>query len=130
MFTAFGDRVPLWATFNEPIAVWVGYGNGGFAPGHSSEKLARQALHHLLVAHGQTVRNFRQLNLPAGKIGIVIDVWRNHPARDTGEDRELARLEEEKTFRYFMTPIFKGEYSKTILEWLTSVRRHAGDRAG
>ena len=117
MFKTYGDRVPMWATFNEPIAVWVGYGAGFFAPGRADEKLARQALHHLLVAHGQTVRNFRQLNL-AGKIGIVIDIWRNFPAQDTQADRDLCRMEEEKNFRYFLHPLFKGGYAPAALEWL------------
>lgn len=122
MFKTYGDRVPMWATFNEPIAVWVGYGTGFFAPGHADEQLARQALHHLLVAHGQAVRNFRHFNWPGGKIGIVIDIWRNFPAQDTPADRELARLEEEKNFRYFLHPLFIGGYSPAALAWLEQMR--------
>lgn len=32
MFTHFGDIIPMWSTVNEPIAVYVGYAHGGFAP--------------------------------------------------------------------------------------------------
>lgn len=117
MFRSFGDRVALWATFNEPIALWVGYAAGGFAPGRTSEKLARQALHHLLVAHGSAVRNFRSFNLQ-GKIGIVIDIWRHHPARACAEDLALAKYGEESSFRYFLNPLFKGGYSDYILTQL------------
>jgi beta-glucosidase len=124
LFETFGDQIKLWATFNEPIAIWVGYGAGAFAPGHQSEKLARQAIHHLLLAHGRAVRAFRSLDMGTAKIGIVIDVWRRLPVRDRpddpglAEDRELARLEEETTYRYFMSPIFKGHYPQFALDWL------------
>ena len=33
LYREFGDTVPLWATVNEPIATYVGYALGGFAPG-------------------------------------------------------------------------------------------------
>ena len=115
MFETFGDRVPIWATFNEPIAIYVGYGLGFFAPGHRSEKLARQAIHHLLLAHGEAVQRFRSLRLAKAKIGIVVDIWKHHPARDCDEDRELARYNDESTYRYFLTPLFKGHYTDYIL---------------
>ncbi len=118
LFQTFGSQIPLWATFNEPIALWVGYAAGAFAPGYTSEKLARQALHHLLLAHGKAVQAFRSLPMGESKIGIVIDVWRRLPVRDIQEDRDLARLEEETTFRYFMSPIFKGYYPAYALDWL------------
>ncbi|BBC38521.1 hypothetical protein SGFS_098150 [Streptomyces graminofaciens] len=35
-FEEFGERVPHWVTLNEPIAIWVGYGMGMFAPGRRS----------------------------------------------------------------------------------------------
>lgn len=118
LFQTFGSQIPLWATFNEPIALWVGYGAGAFAPGHTSEKLARQALHHMLMAHGKAVRTFRSLDMGKSKIGIVIDVWKRLPVRDVQQDRDLALLEEETTYRYFMSPIFKGKYPQIALDWL------------
>ena len=118
LFQTFGDQIPLWATFNEPIALWVGYGAGAFAPGYADEKLARQALHHLLLAHGSAVRTFRSLDMGTAKVGIVIDVWRRLPVRQIPQDQELARLEEATTFRYFMSPIFKGHYPQVALDWL------------
>ena len=53
LFREFGDSVPQWATFNEPIAVYVGYALGGFAPGYRVEKSGRQANHNLLLATGK-----------------------------------------------------------------------------
>ena len=43
MFSAFGDIVPMWSTVNEPIATYVGYAWGGFAPGYRNEKWGNQA---------------------------------------------------------------------------------------
>jgi len=116
----FADRIPLWATFNEPIAVYVGYGDGFFAPGLRDEAAARQALHHVLVAHGQAVNVFRQLNAPNAKIGIVVDIWKHHPARQCPEDIELALLNDEKTWGFFYNPLFRGKYADRAVKDLAA----------
>jgi len=120
MLGNFADRIPLWATFNEPIAVYVGYGDGFFAPGLRDEGAARQALHHLLVAHGQAVKGFRQLNATNAKIGIVVDIWKHHPARQCPEDIELALLNDEKTWGFFYNPLFRGKYGDRAVKDLTA----------
>ena len=79
LYREFGDTVPLWATVNEPIATYVGYALGGFAPGFKLEKYGRQANHHILLAHGEGIRRFRQENLKDSKAGIVVDVWQHYP---------------------------------------------------
>ena len=56
MFREFGDVVPMWSTLNEPIAIYVGYANGGFAPGYNNEKWGKQAKHNALLAHGEGVK--------------------------------------------------------------------------
>ena len=57
---ALGDRVPSWATFNEP---WVitdgGFLHGTLAPGHRSAWEAAIAARHLMVAHGAGVQALR-----------------------------------------------------------------------
>ena len=55
MFRAFGDVVPMWATINEPIATYVGYALGAFAPGHTNEGWGNQARHNILVALRRSV---------------------------------------------------------------------------
>ena len=40
----FGDDVDLWATFNEPIAVYVGTAYGFFAPGLKNGGFTRRSL--------------------------------------------------------------------------------------
>ena len=127
MFETFGDVVPLWSTFNEPIATYVGYGLGAFAPGRKSEKFGRQANHNLLLAHGSAVKRFRELfgekrpelDLTKPNIGIVVDVWHHHPARpEDPRDCALAELENEKAYRSYLNPLFKGGYTGALLKYM------------
>ena len=127
MFETFGDVVPLWSTFNEPIATYVGYGLGAFAPGRKSERFGRQANHNLLLAHGSAVKRFRELfgekrpelDLTKPNIGIVVDVWHHHPARpEDPRDCALAELENEKAYRSYLNPLFKGGYTGALLKYM------------
>lgn len=119
MFREFGSEVPLWATFNEPIANYVGYAMGSFAPGKNLERYGRCANHHLLLAHGEAVRRFRKVNPQGAKIGIVIDIWNRHPFRkDSKEDQMLAALENAKAHEAYLAPIFLGEYPELLLEFM------------
>lgn len=119
LFREFGDSIPLWTTVNEPIATYVGYAQGIFAPGHCSEAEGRQANHHILLAHGEGVRRFRQEAMKDSQIGIVVDIWKHHPYRpDNKADREMAELENEKTYRSYLNPIFKGGYTDALWRYM------------
>ncbi|MGN6714552.1 GH1 family beta-glucosidase [Anaerocolumna jejuensis] len=119
LFDTFGENIPLWATVNEPIATYVGYALGQFAPGRRSESFGRQANHHLLLAHGEGVKRFREAGLKNSRIGMVVDIWHHHPLRaGSKEDRELAELENEKTYRSYLNPVFQGCYSERLLEYM------------
>lgn len=119
MFREFGKQIPLWVTFNEPIATYVGYGLGGFAPGRIGESYGRQANHHVLLAHGEGVKRFRQENLKDAQVGIVVDMWHHHPLRpDSALDLRAAELENEKAYGSYLNPIFKGEYHPILLEYM------------
>lgn len=119
LFREFKDSIPMWATINEPIATYVGYALGSFAPGRRGEKFGRQANHHVLLAHGEGVKRFRQENVKDGKIGIVVDIWHHHPFRPGNEaDMKVAQLENEKAYRSYINPIFKGCYTKELLKYM------------
>lgn len=119
MFREFGNQIPLWVTFNEPIATYVGYGLGGFAPGRIGESYGRQANHHVLLAHGEGVKRFRQENLKDAQVGIVVDMWHHHPLRTDSElDLRAAELENEKSYGSYLNPVFKGEYHPILLEYM------------
>lgn len=97
----------------------MGYGLGGFAPGRKSEAFGRQANHHVLLAHGEGVERFRQANLKDSKIGIVVDIWNHHPLRpDNAGDIAAAELENEKSYRSYLNPVFKGAYTDALLDYM------------
>ena len=120
MFRKFSDRIPLFATVNEPIATYVGYGDGGFAPGKKLPKFGWQACHNLLLGHGKAVQRFRGVADKNSKVGIVVDIWHRHPARpDCDEDVALAEQGNEESYRFFLNPVFKGKYTDNIVKRLT-----------
>lgn len=119
LFREFGKEIPMWSTINEPIATYVGYGLGGFAPGRRGEAFGRQANHHVLLAHGEGVKRFREENLKDSKIGIVVDIWHHHPLRPDNEaDLKIAEMENEKAYRSYLNPIFKGCYTDALLSYM------------
>ena len=119
MFTAFGDIVPMWSTINEPIATYVGYACGGFAPGYTNEKWGNQARHNILVAHGKGVEAFRSHHLNS-KIGVVIDIWKRHALTDAPEDIAMVVDQDERNWKFYCDPILAGHYSDYILEHLAA----------
>lgn len=119
LFREFKDSIPMWVTINEPIATYVGYALGNFAPGRKGEKFGRQANHHVLLAHGEGVKRFRQENMKDDKIGIVVDIWHHHPFRpENEEDIRTAELENEKAYRSYLNPIFMGCYTDELLHYM------------
>lgn len=116
LFREFNGLIPLWTTLNEPIAIYIGYAKRFFPPGLNEERFGKAAVHHAMLAHGEAVKAFRAENVKNGKIGVVVDVWKRHPARDCEEDRALALKEDENSFRLFLNGMFKGIYSEYILE--------------
>lgn len=129
-FDLFGDTVGMWSTVNEPIATYVGYALGGFAPGHTDEKLGNNARHNILVAHGMGVDAFRASG-KKGKIGIVVDIWKRHAITDSPEDAALVKDQDERNWKFYLDPVFTGSYSDYILSHLekegTLMDIHPGD---
>lgn len=116
LFREFENSIPMWATINEPFAVFAGYTYPYFAPGIIDVKMGKQVAHNLLVSHGMAVKSFREANAGNAKIGIVTDLWKSHPVRDCDEDRELAREQDERNFYIFLNPIYKGKYTDYIIK--------------
>ena len=123
-FADYADRMyrelepEMWATVNEPIATYVGYALGWFAPGHKNERLGNQARHNILVAHGKAVEAYRAQNQKA-PIGIVIDIWKRYPITESEADKRLAMDQDERNWKFYCDPVFTGQYSQYILEALT-----------
>lgn len=55
---------------------------GEHAPGLKRPFSAMQAAHHLLLAHGEAVRAFRQVGPAGAQIGLTTFLWVNDPVSD------------------------------------------------
>jgi beta-glucosidase len=118
MFKELGDSVQMWSTINEPIATYVGYGLGGFAPGYVNELAGNQARHNILVAHGKGIEAFRSFGFKDSKIGIVIDIWKRHALTSSLEDKQMIIDEDERNWKFYTDPVFTGHYSDYIISKL------------
>jgi beta-glucosidase len=106
-FRAFGDRVPMWATLNEPWVVCdAGYLHGVHAPGHRSLPEAAVAARHLLRAHGAAVRVHGGER--AGRIGVVVNLAPKDPATGAPEDRAASARADAYMNRQYLDPILLG----------------------
>ncbi|HYA08690.1 MAG TPA: family 1 glycosylhydrolase, partial [Gaiellaceae bacterium] len=110
-----GDRVEHWLTLNEPrVAAWLGYLQGTHAPGRTSRADALAASHHLLLAHGRALEILRRV-VPAATVGIALDLHPFHPASSSDGDREAATWLDGFEHRWFLDPLFRGEYPADVL---------------
>jgi len=115
VFEALGDRVPLWATINEPqVVVDAGYLHGVHPPGHRNTAEAPLAAHHLLRAHGAAVRAHREVG--RGRIGLVVNLEPKDPASDTSEDRAAADRADAYMNRLYLDAIRLGRYPEVLEE--------------
>ncbi|OLL27693.1 beta-glucosidase [Burkholderia sp. SRS-W-2-2016] len=115
--SVLGDRVASIATHNEPwCTAWLGNATGYFAPGNADLKKAAHVAHHLLLSHGLAVQALRADGVKAS-LGIVLNQSPAHGATDSAEDVAAASLEYAKFVRWYMDPLFKGEYPAEALEW-------------
>ena len=109
MFQALGDRVPMWATLNEP---WVvtdgGYLHGALAPGHRNLFEAPLASHNLMRAHGAAVQVYRTEARQA--IGLVVNLEPKYPASDREEDILATRQADAYMNRQYLDPACLGTY--------------------
>lgn len=110
LFRELGDLVDFWITFNEPWCIsFLGYQTGVHAPGEQDDKSALIAAHNLLLAHGETVKAFRAEGLKS-QIGITLNLSPVHPLTASEADRNAALLVDSYHNRWFLDPVFRGEY--------------------
>lgn len=124
-FKAFGDRVKNWFTLNEPwCSAILGYAVGAHAPGRKgSPSLAYTAGHHLLLAHAQAVRIYREefSTHQQGRISISFNCDWRLPATDHPDDLAAAQRSLEFFLGWFADPIYRGDYPDIM-------RQKAGNR--
>ena len=112
-----GDRVTRWITHNEPwVAAWLGYAHGVHAPGRTSEADAVAASHHLLLSHGRAVEILRRDAADGAQVGITLNLSQVYPLSETDADAEAARRADGFGNRWFLDPLYRGEYPADALE--------------
>ncbi|MFQ5793969.1 MAG: GH1 family beta-glucosidase [Candidatus Bipolaricaulia bacterium] len=112
-----GDRVKYWITHNEPwVVAYVGHAFGDHAPGMKDWGKAVQASHHLLLSHGEVVPILREYCGANAQVGITLNLHPAYPATDTEADKEAAHRFDGFMNRWFLDPVFNGEYPQDMLE--------------
>ncbi|HKJ40342.1 MAG TPA: GH1 family beta-glucosidase [Anaerolineales bacterium] len=118
---ALGDRVKNWITHNEPAVVaWLGYETGVHAPGIKDLSKALQASHHLLLSHGWAAPIIRR-NSADAEVGITLNINWKVPASNSAMDREAARIDDGRWFRWFADPVFGYGYPSDMVELFTKL---------
>ncbi|MFJ6651639.1 GH1 family beta-glucosidase [Microbacterium sp. NPDC091313] len=114
---ALGDRVHDWATLNEPwCSSFLSYTAGVHAPGHTSNAEGMLASHHLLLGHGQTVKELRGRDASLN-LGITLNLTVADAADPADPaDLDAARRIDGQFNRWFLNPVFRGAYPADIVE--------------
>jgi beta-glucosidase len=100
-YKELGDVVDMWITINEPYCVaHLGYLIGVHAPGHRDMQKAFSATHHINMAHGIAVREYRKTGLKA-PIGITWNPVTPRPATNKEADKKAV-----EKMRAFATDVF------------------------
>jgi beta-glucosidase len=117
-----GDRVKSWTTLNEPwCSSFLGYLGGEHAPGRQEPEAAVAAGHHLLLGHGLAACALRELD-PSLQLGITLNMTIVEPvdASDSG-DVDAARRIDGQMNRFFLDPVFRGEYPADLVSDLAGL---------
>lgn len=112
---AFGDRVHMWTTLNEPwCAAYLGYGSGVHAPGISDPAAALRAVHHLNLAHGLGVTALRASITNDAALSVTLNL---HAIRGEGRTGpEAVRQIDALANRAFTGPMLHGAYPTDLLD--------------
>ncbi|GAA1467294.1 beta-glucosidase [Microbacterium thalassium] len=122
MHDALGDRVNVWTTLNEPwCSSFLSYTAGIHAPGHFSVKEGALAAHHLMLGHGQAVRELRARD-ESLNLGITLNLTVADPVdADSPDDVDAARRIDGQFNRWFLDPIFRGEYPADVVDDIRAI---------
>ena len=118
LFKELGDLVDMWITINEAMCVtYLGYLTGIHAPGIEDEWQFLKAVHHVNLAHGLIVQEYRKTGLKA-PIGITHNLETPRPASRDPKDRIAADRHRALRSGLFMDPIFRKCYPSYVTEEL------------
>ncbi|GAA3918611.1 GH1 family beta-glucosidase [Microbacterium invictum] len=125
---ALGDRITDWTTLNEPwCSSFLSYTAGIHAPGRYSVRDGVLAAHHLLLGHGQVVRELRARDASLD-LGITLNLTVAEPVDpESPADVDAARRIDGQFNRWFLDPVFRGEYPADAIEDIRAVDAGAID---
>ena len=113
-FEYLGAYVDQWITLNEPLcSSYLGYLNGVHAPGIQDAKQAFRAVHHLNLAHGLAVEEYRKLGLQA-PIGITLNPAMPRPASRREQDIHASELARSLDTDVFLYPLIGRGYPALV----------------
>jgi beta-glucosidase len=117
MFKEFEGKITKWVTINEPWCVsFLSNYLGKHAPGNTNLQLATTISHHLLLAHGKTVKRFRELGID-GEIGYAPNTTWKEPFSKRQEDIDACQREVGFLIDWFFEPVFHGKYPTYLVDW-------------
>ncbi|CAN5125468.1 GH1 family beta-glucosidase [soil metagenome] len=135
--SAFGDRVAMWTTLNEPwCSAFLGYGSGAHAPGRTDGAAALTAAHHLNLAHGLGVETLRSVTRNSADVSATLNfhVLRSAGLRSAGGAlgpreqsiadptlTDAARRIDALANRSFTGPMLRGSYPADLIADTASV---------
>ncbi|XP_058081524.1 beta-glucosidase 18-like isoform X2 [Magnolia sinica] len=123
-FRAYGDRVKLWATFNEPnIVARSGYLKGTYPPGRCSAPFGNCSIgdsetepfiagHNMILSHAMAIDVYRKhyQHKQGGQIGIVVNCVMYEPLRNEEADHEAVSRALSFNVAWFLDPFIHGDY--------------------
>ncbi len=123
---ALGDRVKVWTTLNEPwCSSFLSYTAGIHAPGRFSVRDGLLSAHHLLLGHGAVVKELRARD-ESLDLGLTLNMTVADPVDPAvPADADAARRIDGQFNRWFIDPVFKGEYPADVIEDFRAVDAEA-----
>ena len=116
LIQAFKDLVEDWITINEPWCIaFLGHSWGVQAPGFKDEALAVKASHHVLLAHGLALAEFRS-SFPEARVGLSNILCNAEPKTSNSQDVAAAARVDARMNKLFLNPVFKGFYGDEVIE--------------
>jgi beta-glucosidase len=107
-----GDRVPTWATMNEPwCTAFLGHAAGVHAPGGRDARRAFDAAHHLLLGHGLAAAAIRAQR-PGSDVGIVLNLTAVRP--EPGGDPRAVDIVDAVQNRLWVDALTEGTYPDVL----------------